>query len=443
MATYDVGVIGSGPAGLAAAFAAKAQGLSVVIIEDYLWGGTCPNYGCDPKKILLTAVESIERQHLLTGRGLRGSLTIDWPALMAHKQAYVDAVEPRKTRGLDEAGIDRAFGRGQFVDAHTVELAPTGERLTAKDWVIAVGQRPRTLAFDGVELAIDSEAFLNLAAMPTDVTFVGAGFVGMEFATIAQAVGAKIRVVTRGTQALREFDQVLVSQVVDHLRDFGATFYFENEVVAVVREGDGFIVTLADGTTFKTELVVATAGRVGNADRLNLDAIGVAYNESGVLVDDYLRTNVANIYAIGDVAESPVPKIVPVGNHEGRYVANLIAGQTTQPIAYQTTPVVAFTAQRVAQTGVKMADAEELGYTVVDFDMSQVMPFYRLQDKARVRAALDGDGVFVGASVVAHEAEEVINYFVTAINERRTLVEAQANLYAYPSLGSEFSGFYG
>ncbi|HCH60706.1 FAD-dependent oxidoreductase, partial [Leuconostoc lactis] len=126
---FEVGVIGAGPAGLAAAYAARALGKNVVILEDYLWGGTCPNYGCDPKKILLAAVEGIHRQSALQNLGLRGLSTIDWSALMAHKQRYVDAVEPRKIRGLDTADITRFYGRVAFVNADTVTVGDTGDRI--------------------------------------------------------------------------------------------------------------------------------------------------------------------------------------------------------------------------------------------------------------------------------------------------------------------------
>jgi glutathione reductase (NADPH) len=443
MSQYDIGVIGSGPAGLAAAFAAAQQGLSVVIIENYLWGGTCPNYGCDPKKILLSAVETIEQQQALSQRGIVGQLSVDWSALMAHKQAYVDAVEPRKIRGLQNAGITRAFGTAQFIDTHTIKLRETSETIQANDWVIAVGQRAKTLDFIGAELTQAPEAFMDLATMPEDITFIGGGYIGMEFATIAQAAGAHVRLVTRGAQVLREFDQTLVNQAVDHMQDAGVNFYFEREVVSVEQIDDGLRVTLTDGEQFVTQRVFVAAGRVGNHDRLHLEKVGVNASEQDIVVNEYLQTANPHIYAIGDVAGSPVPKIVPVGNHEGRYVIERITNQTTAPIVYPTTPVVAFTTPRIAQTGVSPVNALSAGHQLTDIDMSQVMPFYRIQDAARMRTVLNDAGEIIGASVIAQNAEELINYFVTAINEKRDVKATQANFYAYPSLGSEFSTFYG
>lgn len=440
---FEVGVIGAGPAGLAAAYAARALGKNVVILEDYLWGGTCPNYGCDPKKILLAAVEGIHRQSALQNLGLRGLSTIDWSALMAHKQRYVDAVEPRKIRGLDEAEITRFYGRATFVNADTVTVGDTGDRIKALDWVIATGQRSKTLTFTGAELTQDSEAFLNLPVMPDDVTFIGAGYIGMEFANITQAAGANTRIVTAGPTALRAFDQTLVRQLITDMQETGISWYFNATVQQIEKTPtDRLLVTLTDGTQFETDRVFVTAGRVANADQLQLENAGVVWDTTEIPVDDHLRTSNPHIYAIGDVGGSPVPKLVPTGNHEGRYVAQVIAGLNTAPITYPAIPVVVFGTQHIAQVGLSVEAGLAKGYRVTDIDMSQVMPFYRYNDTARVRTVLDDAGHIVGASVIAAEAEEVINYFVTAINERRTLAETQANLYAYPSLGSEFATFY-
>ncbi|MCM0583169.1 NAD(P)/FAD-dependent oxidoreductase [Weissella diestrammenae] len=437
---YDIGIIGSGPAGLAAAFEAKRLGKKVVIVEMYRWGGTCPNYGCDPKKILLSAVEGIRRAQAMDSRGLEGRLQINWPELMAYKQAYVDAVEPRKLAGLDQAGIDRYYGQAQFIDGNHVTV--NSDVIQAADWIIAVGQRPRQLSFPGIELTQDSEAFLNLSDMPADVTFIGGGYIGIEFANISQVAGAKVHLISRGQNILREFDPELTAQMQTQMRKAGVEYHLQNEVVKVISKSGRLQVTLTDGETFMTDKVFVTAGRVGNADRLNLEKINVDFEASGIIVDEHLQTTQPHIFAIGDVANSPVPKIVPVGNFEGRYVVRQIVHQTKTPIVYPTLPVVVFGTPRIAQTGVSIVTAEGNGYRVLDIDMGQVITFYRYHDQARIRVAINQSGHIVGASVFAAEAEELINYFVTAINEKRTLEDTQANIYAYPSLGSEFSSFY-
>ena len=440
---YEVGVIGAGPAGLAAAFAAKALGKKVVILEQYLWGGTCPNYGCDPKKILLAAVENIKRQKALQTRGLHGYSQINWSDLMAHKQRYVDAVQPRKIRGLDQAGIARFYGHASFINEDTVRVGDSKDTIRASDWVIATGQRPQTLNFPGSGYTQNSEDFLNMPNMPEDMTFIGAGFVGVEFATITNTVGAHTRIVTEGQTALRAFDQILVQQLMTEMQESGIEWYFNATVCRIDKTLTGrLVVKLTNGTTFETDRVFVTAGRIGNFDQMNLAAAGVACQVADLPVDEHLRTSNSHVYAVGDVGGSPVPKLVPTGNYEGRYVAQVIAGKTNAPISYPTTPIVVFGSQHIAQTGLTVAAGRTAGYRVIDMDMSDVITFFRYHDQVRVRVVLVPNDCIVGASVIAAEAEEVINYFVTAINERRTLAETQANLYAYPSLGSEFATFY-
>ena len=226
-------------------------------------------------------------------------------------------------------------------------------------------------------------------------------------------------------------------------QEAGFDWYFDATVVKIEQtDTKKLLVSLDDGTQFQTDRVFVTAGRVGNADKLGLETAGITYNEADIPVDDYLRTSNPHVYAIGDVGGSPAPKLVPTGNYEGRYVAQLIAQKITDPIAFPTMPAVVFGSPRIAQTGIPVAAAEQLGYRVTDVDMSQVITFYRYHDNARIRTVLDQNGRVVGASVIAMEAEELINYFVTAINDKRTLADTQANIYAYPSLGSEFGAFY-
>ncbi|MDR3241043.1 MAG: NAD(P)/FAD-dependent oxidoreductase [Lactobacillaceae bacterium] len=437
---FDLVVIGAGPAGLAAAYEAKQLGKNVAILEEYMWGGTCPNYGCDPKKILLSAVEGIKREQAMQTRGLKGPLAIDWPALMAYKQEYVDAVNPRKISGLEAAQIKHFYGHATFIDEQSVSIA--GDTITADKWIIAVGQSPKKLDFPGAELTEDNEDFLNLPTMPEDVTFIGGGYIGVEFANISNVAGAHVRVITRSETILHEFDQVLVQQMIENMTNEGVEWHFNQQVRQIERANGRLLVTLNDGTQFSTDKVYATAGRVGNTQKLKLKNAGVKYRDTGILVNEYLQTSNPNIYAVGDVAESPVPKLVPVGNYEGRYVVRLLAGSESQPIQYPTIPVVVFGTPRIAQTGIGIEEAKRRGYRITDIDMSKVITFFRYHDQVRVRTAIDDDGLIVGASIIASEAEELLNYFVTAINEKRTLHETQANIYAYPSLGSEFAIFY-
>lgn len=437
---FDVGIIGSGPAGLAAAFEAKQLGQNVVVIEEYMWGGTCPNYGCDPKKILLSAVETLHRTEALQNKGLVGSAQINWSALMATKQEYVDAVKPRKIKGLEQAEIEHIYGHAQFINKNTVET--DDYQVSASNWIIATGQRPRQIDFPGSDLMGNSETFLNLEKMPQDITFLGGGYIGVEFANISHFAGAQVHLITQGSHLLSDFDQILVHEFEKEMLKNEIELTFNNTIDNIQKQGQQYLVTLSNGNSFVTDLVIGAVGRTGNADKIQAEKADIQTRDGHVIVDQYLKSTNPHVYAIGDVADNNVPKLVPVGNFEGRYVARQLAGKITTPLQYPTMPKVVFGTPRIAQTGVSMVAAKQQGFKIKDLNMANVITFFRYHDDARIRVAVDNDGLIVGASIFAFEAEELINYFVTAINMKRTFAETQANLYAYPSLGSEFSEFY-
>lgn len=217
---------------------------------------------------------------------------------------------------------------------------------------------------------------------------------------------------------------------------------FNNTIDNIQKQGQQYLVTLSNGNSFVTDLVIGAVGRTGNADKIQAEKADIQTRDGHVIVDQYLKSTNPHVYAIGDVADNNVPKLVPVGNFEGRYVARQLADKITTPLQYPTMPKVVFGTPRIAQTGVSMVAAKQQGFKIKDLKMANVITFFRYHDDARIRVAVDNDGLIVGASIFAFEAEELINYFVTAINMKRTFVETQANLYAYPSLGSEFSEFY-
>ena len=214
------------------------------MIEEYMWGGTCPNYGCDPKKILLSAVETLHREQALQNKGLVGSSMINWPALMATKQEYVDAVKPRKIKGLEQAEIEHIYGHAQFINQDTV--ATNEYQITATNWIIATGQRPRQLDFPGAELMGNSEDFLNLSDMPQDITFLGGGYIGVEFANISHFAGARVHLITQGSHLLSDFDQVLVREFEKEMLNNGIEILFDNTIDVIQKQDNQYLVKLSN-----------------------------------------------------------------------------------------------------------------------------------------------------------------------------------------------------
>lgn len=441
---YDVAVIGAGPAGLAAAEDLKAAGKSVVVIEKYLWGGTCPNYGCDAKKLLLAGVEAREAALALDGQGLKSDVTIDWPALMAHKKGFTDSMPGRTEASLRGAGIDCLTSAAQFTGANTLVVA--GEdgdiNVEATDIVIAVGERPAELNVPGGELAIDSEAFLSLPEMSKNVTIIGGGYIAVEFATIAASTGAQVNLLIRSDRALRGFDEDLVSEQLDELADRGVRVYYNTGVNEIKAVDDKFSVSLSFGSELPTDLVVRAVGRTPNSDKLALEQAGVAFDEHGVNVDGFLRTNNPHVYAIGDVANSPVPRLTTTGYFEGRYVAQVILG-ATEEISYPLIPMTVFGLPKLGSVGVQPSEAAAQGLQVRDLDMTSWFSYYRVgESKVHAKIVLNQAGQMVGATVLGSHADELTNYFTDIISRGGTYDDIRQRLYSYPSLASDLEYFF-
>jgi len=442
MMNYDVGIIGAGPAGLTAAFALQAAGQRVIIVEDYLWGGTCPNYGCDPKKILLAAVQAKEQVGWLQDSGLVGEPTIDWPQLMTHKMAYTDPVPARKIANLDEAGVTHKYGHAKFIDDTTVTLG--SEQVTANKWIIATGTQPARLAVPGDEYLQDNEDFLNLPILPAEIAFIGTGFIAIEFANIAAAAGAKVHIIARQHRILREFDQELTQDIIDQMTARGIIFHWDFETAEVTKTVDNqLVITATNQETVIVEQAFVATGRIGNTAMLNLAAAKIAVIATEVQVNEYLQTTNPNVYAIGDVNNTNVAKLTPTASFEARYVAQHILGQISTPISYPAVPTMVYGSPQLGQVGLTADEAYRQGITVQAFDMTPWLAYWRAKEPvAKAKVMLNADGVIVGATVLSSHADELINYFMLAINHRYDKQALQQNIYAYPSLGSDLGFFF-
>lgn len=440
---YDVAIIGAGPAGLAAAEDVKAAGKSVVLIEKYLWGGTCPNYGCDPKKILLAAVEAKEHVEFLRGDGVDGKVDINWEDLMGRKMRFTEAIPDKTVHSLDANGIGHIYGAAHFINEDTVIVHGDEDvEVRATDWILTAGQRPAELEIPGAEYTINSEQFLSLAEMPEDIVIIGGGYIAVEFASIAAAAGAQVHLVVRGSELLSEFDEAFVDTLFDQLDDRGIRIYFNTEVTEVAKTDDGYSATLSFGSTIPAGVVVRAVGRVGNNDTLQLENAGVEDDIHGINVDEFLRTSNPHIYAAGDVANTSKPRITTVGYYEARYAASVILGHD-QPIECPAVPVVVYGTPKLAAVGVPTQYAEENGYSVRDIDMTNWFTYYRTgEPAARAKVVLDADKKLVGATVLSAHADELINYFTEAINNKDGYQAIRDRLYAYPTPASDLEYFF-
>ena len=440
---FDVVVLGAGPAGTAAATALKQQGKRVALVEEDLWGGTCPNRGCDPKKILYTAVEAKRRAELLAQRGLKSDISVDWPTLMANKREYTAPISSATKQGMEKAGITTYVGHAKFLT--TKNLQVRDHQLAATNFVIATGQRPGTLDIPGQEFLQTSTDFLDLDEMPAKIVLIGGGYVAFELAGIAVQAGAQVTMVLHNAHPLRAFPQQLVQGLVAELKDQGVEFVENQAVTEVQQTADGFQVTGPNGFSQVTDRVFAAVGRQPNVDNLGLTQAGVEYSNQGVIVDRHLRSTAAHIYAIGDAAASPVPKLTPVAGFEARYVAAQLGGRDDE-IRYPLVPTIVFSLPKLAQIGMteNQAQRNAARYQVKEVEMTNWITYKRQGEKqAQVQLILDQmSGLVVGAACLSLEADEMINYLSSLIGAEYSSKQVQQLLWAYPTTASDLQYLY-
>lgn len=440
---YDVVVIGGGPAGTALASGLKAKGKSVLIVEADLWGGTCPNRGCDPKKILLSAVEAKQSAENYQGHGLTGVPTVDWPALMTTKRGYTDGINDGTLSGLQSQNIDTLHGQAYFrADG---QLTVDGEVVNGTDIVIATGQRPAILPIVGHEYFKTSTDFLDLDSMPKRVTFVGGGYVGFELATIARAAGAEVHLIHHNERPLKAFDAELVQALMANLTAKGVSFELNVDLKKITQADDGLHLTDNQGFDLTTDLVICSAGRVPNADHLGLENIGVTYDRHGIKVNSHLQTAKAHIYAIGDVSDTPVPKLTPLAGYEARYLSDELVNPGPA-ISYPVTPTQVYASPKLAEVGVTTAQAakESAKYRLTTLDMTKWFTYYRLQTpQALAKVVVEkATGLIVGASCLSEIADEMINYLTLLIEKQLSLADMQKLVVAYPTPASDLQYLY-
>ncbi|GAA4441569.1 Si-specific NAD(P)(+) transhydrogenase [Phytohabitans houttuyneae] len=352
---FDVLVLGSGPGGQKAAIAAAKLGRRVAIIERrHMMGGVCINTGTIPSKTLREAVLYLTglNQREMYGQSyrLKDDITVD--DLTARTQHVIGRETDVIRSQLARNRIRLLTGTGGFTDPHTLRVVDdTGResKVTAEKIVVAAGTRPArpsTVEFDDRTI-IDSDGILNLEHVPQSLVVVGAGVIGIEYASMFAALGCKVTVVERRDRMLEFCDLEIIEALKYHLRDLAVTFRFSETVASVERRATGALAVLESGKRIAADVVMYSAGRQGMADQLSLEAAGLSADNRGrIKVDEHFRTEVPHIYAVGDVIGFPA--LASTSMEQGRLAAHhacdepVRAMHELQPIGIYTIPEISF-----------------------------------------------------------------------------------------------------
>lgn len=437
---FDVLFIGSGQGAWNGAIPMSEHGLKVAVIEEGKFGGVCTNRGCNAKITLDRPVEILRQVEQLQGRGFDSLPQLNWHDLMAHKHEVIDGLALGNEMKLQNAGVTNIKGHARFVDSHTVEV--NGSRYSSEKIVIDSGRRPHRMDIPGSELFHDSTDFMVLEELPARITIIGGGYVGMEFATIANAFGSDVTVILRGNKVLRDFHQPYVLKLISSLKDRGVKFQFEETIEKAEQTADGIKLSGTNGYEQTTDYVIDATGRIPNVEDMNWDGIGLKYDaHRGIPVNDHLETNVEGVYASGDILDKKLPKITPTAIFESQYLAHLFTGETSAPIDYPAIAYTAFTSPRIASVGVtpEFAEAHPDEYTIKEFDYAE--DWFRQvgnENLGGVTVVYDSKGIVVGATSIGNDAVETINGLTDMIEHRVSHEDVERLIYIFPSVAHSY-----
>ncbi|MFT8400524.1 MAG: NAD(P)/FAD-dependent oxidoreductase [Lentilactobacillus diolivorans] len=435
--SYEVVILGGGVAGGTLAHLLRRQNKTVAVVEDNLFGGTCPNRGCDPKKILLSGLEVTQTVDNMQGNGISGHVSINWPDLMRHKRQYTDPISNAMQHSLVSDGVDTYHEHAAFTEDGYLQAG--NNLLSADQFVIATGQRPKILDIVGKEFFKTSTDFLNLNEMPADVTFVGGGYIGFELAGIAHAAGAKVHIIHHNSHPLKQFDSQLVNEVVAHLRAIGVDVQLDTDVNTIEKQGDRYCISGDDKFKLTTDMVFCTAGRIPNIDTIGLEKMSIDADAHGIIVNNYLQSSNRKVFAMGDVVSTSRPKLTPVAGFEANYLAKHLNGNSGK-INFPEIPTLVFGQPSLAQVGLpsKVAD-DNKHYLLITNDMTKWYSYHRLNEPlAKAKVVVDRDNeTVVGATVLSNHADYLINLFTSMIDNQMKIDDFNQQILAYPTLASD------
>lgn len=390
------------------------------------------------KIFLEGAARPVLQSQQLLGRGISQPAKLDWEALMQTKLKRFDPW-PGETRDIIKKSHDVEDGYASFVDNHTITV--NGHQYQADHIIIATGQTPNILNIPGKEYLHTSYDLLSLKELPQRITIIGAGFVGLELATLVAAAGAEVTIVVHSDRVLREFTKAEDEALVNAMKQRGMKFSFNTDTQKVTQGKDGLLVITNHGEV-QADYVLDATGRHPNIEKLALENTDIEYDRHGINVDDHLMTTVDGVYAIGDVVNRKQPKLTPVAEFEGQYLFDYLTGQTDQNIVYPTIGQAAFTFPEVARVGVNPDDvAGDSQYQVKTVSLKYGSLYAGQNDQISTLTLVFKDQQLVGASEVGDYAADDINNFLPIIGLKINGDEYRRKVMViYPTLGDKVAG---
>lgn len=440
---YDVLILGGGNAGFGVTVPTRDAGLSVAMVEPRELGGTCPNRGCTPKKVLVAAAHALHeigqaKHHCIDV----GQAKLDWTRLIEREKRLIAPLPAGLEKTLETRGVELLRGDAAFTGRNSVRVG--AQEIEAAHIVIATGSRPRPLDIPGAEHLITSDEVLSERTLPRDVVFIGGGVIALELGHVYARAGAKVTILEVLPQLLGPVDQDAVARIRTESEKIGIDIVTGVEVKSVALSGNRLrTVFVHEGReqAVEADRIVNGAGRIANVDMLHLDAGGIAHKDFRIAADEFMRsTSNPAVHVCGD-ALSGTPQLSPIATYEGRIVGrNIVDGPKHKP-DYASIPSCVFTVPAIASVGLSEAAARKNGrkVRVQVNDMTGWMSAktYAESDAWSKIVVGEDDDRILGAHFVGHSGEELIHVFALAMAHGITASQIRETVFASPTFAAD------
>ncbi len=430
---FDIVVLGGGSGGYACALRAVQLGLSVALVEKGKLGGTCLHYGCIPTKALLHAAEVADSAREGTKFGVNSTFDgIDMPKVNEYKDGVVGRLYKGLQGMIKAAGITVVEGEGKVVGDRTVEV--DGTQYTGKNLVLATGSYARTLP--GLEIGgrvVTSDEALTMSEVPDDVVIIGGSVIGVEFASVWKSFGAEVTIVEALPTLVPLEDPALAKQLERAFRKRKINFKTGIKFSGVEQSDDGVTVSLENGDSLKTDLVLVAVGRGPRSEGLGFEEAGITTDRGWVPTDERLHTNQEGVFAVGDLV--PGLQLAHRGFAHGIFVAEEIAGLSPQPVIDSGIPRVTYCEPEVASVGLtepqardKYGDVDTYEYNLGGNGKSQI-----LQTAGLVKLVREKDGPIVGVHMIGARFGEQVGEASLIVNWEAFPEDVAQFIHAHPT----------
>ena len=447
MPDYDLIVIGSGPGGYVASIRAAQLGMKVACVEkEPSLGGTCLNIGCIPSKALLNSSEKFsELNNNISDHGISAEkINFDINKMMQRKNNIVKKLTTGIGFLFKKNKITHLSGQASFVDSKTIKIKndKNERRHTASNYIIATGSTAISIPSISVDekLIVTSTGALSLNAVPEKMLVIGGGYIGLEMGSVWSRLGAKVTVVEALDRIIPNMDSEIASEFMKTLQKQGIEFKLSHKVISTKSNSNDVVVTMESSKDKKQikekyNIVLMSVGRKPNTESLNLDKIGIkSNNQNSIIIDKKFKTNIDNIYAIGDVV--PGPMLAHKAEEEGVACVEIIKGQKTH-INYDNIPAIIYTSPEVASVG---KTEEQLKESKIDYTIGK-FPFMA-NGRALTTSASEGfvkilvdkktDSI-LGAHIIGHDAGQLIAEIVTTMEFGGSAEDIARICHAHPT----------